>query len=938
MKRISGRRECRPLAALLLLAVAIAAPVAAQQDASRFYEQAVVRFEQGDLEGALLELKKALTADIDLLAGHILLARIYLSIGEGAAAEDALFRAARLGADPALTWPLRADALMQQFKFKELVTLAPESGLPPEIQSLVLVRRGDAYVRLNQFDAAERSYQQAVEQAPEASAPRVGLAGLALRLQDVDAADARSLAAVRLAPDDANAWNARGAALHAQGDVEGALLAYARAIVLEPGHYDARVARLGVLVDTGRRDEAEADIAHLRERYPLDARAAYLESVHLAQAGRRAEAREALERAAALLSETPALILDNSPPLELLAGLVNFELGAYEQAAVYLNGFIERFPDHPGARKVMGAIMVSQKRGDEAIQMLEPALRRVPSDARLLALLGEAYMLKGRHDIATTYMEKAIVLGGGSPTARTRLALSRIADGAEERGMDELAALFEDEPAAHQLAGLTLAVAHMQRGRVEEALVVAETLRELDPDNLTILNLLASVQLASGRHQEAMLTYEHILTQAPDFLTARINVAGAVLAGGRLEEARGRFEAILQDHPKSVHSMVQLAKAHEQAGQMAAALRWMQKAKETQPGDIKAAIGLVDLYLRMGEVGEALRAAEQADLASPENLDVLAAVGRAQLANERPDMALATFNRMGRVAGFDADALHRVAVLQLGIDDGPGAIYTLTKALQGDASHLPSRALLVAAQLRHSKRGEALAGAEALVADHPELPGAHRLLGDARNALGRHGEAIESYGKAMALAPGTINLLRLYDARVRAGDFDGARASLVEWLEREPRDLRVRLALAENHLALGHLAQAREHYELILETAPDAPGVLNNLAYILDKQGDGGALAMARRAHQAAPKDPAISDTLGWMLVRAGHPGEGLEYLRDARSRASANPEIRYHLAAALSLLGREQEALRELQQAIAYGTDFEGLEEARALLERLER
>ena len=95
---------------------------------------------------------------------------------------------------------------------------------------------------------------------------------------------------------------------------------------------------------------------------------------------------------------------------------------------------------------------------------------------------------------------------------------------------------------------------------------------------------------------------------------------------------------------------------------------------------------------------------------------------------------------------------------------------------------------------------------------------------------------------------------------------------------------------------------------------------------------------MARRAHQAAPKDPAISDTLGWMLVRAGHPGEGLEYLRDARSRASANPEIRYHLAAALSLLGREQEALRELQQAIAYGTDFEGLEEARALLERLER
>ena len=71
------------------------------------------------------------------------------------------------------------------------------------------------------------------------------------------------------------------------------------------------------------------------------------------------------------------------------------------------------------------------------------------------------------------------------------------------------------------------------------------------------------------------------------------------------------------------------------------------------------------------------------------------------------------------------------------------------------------------------------------------------------------------------------------------------------------------------------------------------------------------------RAHRLAPKDPAIQDTLGWILVEQGQVDKGLRQLRDARLRDPQNPEIRVHLAAALAKSGRRDEAKREVEELL---------------------
>jgi Flp pilus assembly protein TadD len=148
--------------------------------------------------------------------------------------------------------------------------------------------------------------------------------------------------------------------------------------------------------------------------------------------------------------------------------------------------------------------------------------------------------------------------------------------------------------------------------------------------------------------------------------------------------------------------------------------------------------------------------------------------------------------------------------------------------------------------------------------------------------------------------------------------------------------LRAKQALAEGYLRAGNLAASRSWYEQVLKEQAEDETVLNNLAYILLAQGDARALEYAERAHKLAPTNPSIGDTLGWVLVEQGQLEQGIRHLRDARFRDPASPEIRYHLAEALSRAGRKDEARRELEPAVMGKVEFASRKGALALWRNL--
>ena len=911
---------------------------AAQSGASRSYELALKYFEERDLSNAITELKTALVENPGLLAAHVLVARVYLFMGEPAAAADAITNARRMGADPEITWPLRTEALYGQRKFDELLALTRSLKLSVKPQATVHLFRGRAFMEKDNFAQAAVEFTAARDLTPRAEKPHVYLTMLALRSGDVFSAEARAIKGTRVTPESADVWAIMGDVLHTLGKLEEAVGAYDKALERNEYHYDARLSRAGVLLDLNRLGQARADVKQLREQLPLDPRPVYVESVLLAKARKSGEAREALQRAAALLGEMGESALQRSMQLVLLAGLANFELGELEQAQGHLARYVERYPLQPGPRKLLGTVMLRNGRATEAINTMEPALAKTPNDYKLLTLLGTAYMQNDRHDIATGYLEKALKLSGGAPGVRAQLALSRVGAGFEDQGLSELSALFDQQPAARKRVGLTLAALELKRGGFARAAEIASTMLEADKDDPSMRNILGAAQMGMKDFAAARASFEFALAKDNTFLPARVNLGKLEVAAGDLEAARAHFSSAVEMRLDSISSMVALAKLEQRNGRAGDGLRWLQKAQGTAPNSVKVALALVELHLGTGDVAEATRIAREVETREPENIDVLAALARTHQVAGRNDLALDVFKQMGRISGFDTAVLYRVASLQMAAKAPGDAMYSLDKALKSNAAHLPSRLLLTQLQVRNGKLEDASAAAKILLAEHPELAAAHRLAGDVLLMSGSAQAATARYRRALELEPESKHALRLYGATSVAGEHSQANEFLQTWVNAHPDDLVSARTLATGHLAAGRMAEARVLFERIIAKNPLDASALNYLAFILDRAKDPAAMGFAMRAVNAAPNDPLILDTVGWLLVRQGKAEEGLSRLRDAHSRAASNPEIRHHIAVALVALARPDEARRELRAALQSPVPFMGIGDARKLLAELEQ
>lgn len=914
-KASATRSTLRPL--LLSVALLGLSPLswATPEKAAKFYEDALQRFEAGDLAAATIQLKNTIQQDQKMLAAHLLLGKVLLASGELKAAEAAFEEALKQGVSRSeVALPLGQLYLLtgERRKLLEQITL---TGMPQSQHAEILTLRGSAYAAMGNTAQASKSFADARALDPRAAGPWAAEAPMLLRMGEAAKARAAAQKASELAPKSSSVWYTLGTVLYAVREDKAALAAHEQALALNPRQVDARVARASILLGMGRDKDAERDIAQLREWKIVDPRAAFVDALLASRRGDAAAAKASFAQAAELVDAQQPAALAGNDPLLMAGALSHQALGNSEKAKAHLETLLTLNPKHFAAQVLLGSILLETREYGRAAVLLEGANRAAPDDAQVLMLLGSLQMARKRYQLASELFEKAASKTGSSEALR-ELAFSQLGMGQGKLGTANLEKSFASNPGDAR-AGVQLAMHYINQGQAARALQTAETIVKKDPGNLTMLNFLGNIKGRTGDKAGARQTFQQTLSKDPGFRPALVNLNWLDIEEKRFDDARQRLKQALSKTKEDPELLFQLGVLEIRAGRPTEALEHLQLANDVQRKDPRPGLAIIDLNLSLGQTEPAIAAGRALSGKFPNNPPVQLALGRAYLAAGDQPKARALFQEVTRIAEFDAAQQVHIGRLQLAAGSPEAAAYNVEKALQADPNDLGALVLQVELEARRGDAARTDAALKALNSKHAGSVPA--LLSTAQVAMMRKQfpAAQAAFRQALDKAPSTGTALLLVRAMLANGESDKALALLEAQVKKQSGDRTLLKALAEVQTDSGKNEAATKSFNQLLASDPNDSGALNSLALLQQSMGQPQALATIEKAVKLAPGNPDYIDSLGWILAQRGNFDQALRHLRDARLRKPDSGSIRFHLAYALAKTGRKAEAREELSAAL---------------------
>ncbi len=435
-----------------------------------------------------------------------------------------------------------------------------------------------------------------------------------------------------------------------------------------------------------------------------------------------------------------------------------------------------------------------------------------------------------------------------------------------------------------------------------------------DPSSLDAQRAAARAALAQHKIESAAGHYRNVLAASPDGPDAEFAALEAEFAAtDNVFGARQVADRLAEYFPSSAAALRVQGFAALRADDPAAAVRSLTRALAlTNAGAARGELLQACARARIlaGDVDETLAAARatvehddtpanrldyvlqlmtaQRDAAAIEQLKILAKdspyvpvalrlSGLIEFQEGQLDAAADRFTDLLRAGSFQEDANYYLGLIAEQRED-------------------PERALRFYAQV---ERGEnavpALLRATALLHEHGAAASADELLD----------RLLEDEPQR---AP------EILDARARmyasAGDWPRASAVLQRSIVEYPDSTVLRYAMASTDEEQGRIAAALEELNALVKARPDDPAAWNALGYTLADHGRDlrRARRLIDRAYAAAPRNPAILDSLGWVLFRQGRAAEAEAYLRMAYADDHGG-DIGAHLGEVMWRLGKPMEA-----------------------------
>ncbi len=774
---------------------------------------------------------------------------------------------------------------------------------------------------------------------------------------------------LQLDPDSAEANYRLGEVQQRLGEYGDALWRYREAVRLEPDRAPWRARLAALLVAARRSDEAREQVDAALESDPESAQALLIAARLDAAAEDHDQALQRLDQILVLTSEFKPEGEELSKEEELVRGLrqaaymlkaqVQLYRQEFDAAEVTMRAFAKDFDD-PGPHLLLAVFLVDRERSDEAQVEYRAAVAAADTeDDRLRSQFAMAGFLASRDDIEGA--ERALVEAREASPDRDE-PLLQLATLYARAGRNEEAAGILEEVAEKQSDQarplLVLSNFYRLQGETDKAIEALERALAREPDNEQAILARAEFLMDQRAERpeltdEARAVVDAVLEENPDSVLGLFTKAKFELIDDENEAAANHLRRVVQERPSSL-AHVMLAMAYQRLGQPDLARSELLAAIRLDESNLPARRALAQLYFESGNYLLAIQESEASLRRAPGDVAVVLLRARALAANRQRAEARAVLDAI-EYPDEGANPLRVAAVvLYLQLGAGDEAMALAEAVLADEPTNSAAIQLWVTQKARAGETEVALARIEQALEASPDDASLYELRAAVALASAvpadqpeeLHTRVMRDLDTAIGKAPGRgapwVLKADVYRLEER---WEEADQSLLKAIERAPSQVNAYAIRAELLERREENARAMAAYEALLSVHPDYAMARNNLAWLLANSASvtpeelDRAQELAQEAKEAFPDNASISDTLGWVMLKKQIPRAAIPLFREAIGTAPNSfirATARYHLALAYEQAGEPGKAIAELEISIEEDESFPDRGDAKQTLERL--
>ncbi|MBX3121010.1 MAG: tetratricopeptide repeat protein [Fimbriimonadaceae bacterium] len=602
--------------------------------------------------------------------------------------------------------------------------------------------------------------------------------------------------------------------------------------------------------------------------------------------------------------------------LYLAAGKME-EVGKIAEALVAAN------PQHPAGYLLRAAVALGADRVADAIGLLKQAVELDPKMVGPLLTLANIYGAQQQLTQAAGWYDRALEAAPDSAEVRVARGHFLFFAGTPEEGRKEFRKAVElsrDQESIKLMLAERYAALGLQ-GDAERELsgLVA------DMNSHKARKALAELKLAAGQVAETKPLVSAIL-EADEHDPVGIYLKGRIaLAENDVPQAVGLFEESIGRNATLSGPHLYLGLARLTQGRVDSAQEALREAIRLQPDNEAAHLTLAKLYLAQQKQAEAEKEAWQALRLNPANLEAAVLYGDAYVLGKNWAKADEVYGAIVRQLPGQPIGYVKMATLRKVQGQSAEAAQLFSQAL----SHAPNDLVILQDYLvalvesKQEPRADAVLKEYLSKASHD--PNLWRLAGRVHLSQRRTDQAEQALRKAVDLAPDLAlvyyELGQLYLVQRK---LSAAESAFQAALKKDETNSEVHTALGLVLAAQGRVDLANTHYRRAVQLDRHNVVAANNLAASLTEQQEfDDALGLALAAHDRAPSNPGIQDTLGWIYYKKNRFEDAHRLLAEASAALPQHPTVRYHHAMLLSKIGKQEAALSELKTALSLPGGF---------------